>query len=110
MFYDRAGRSEGRAEVSFEGRLEAQMAQDTFQNVPLDGMPMRIELTPLHSSNSRTFAGGNPRQDYGRDRTPQGRWTHDRVPADDRLKTSGRPMSMDVLDDDLDSYMMGRHA
>lgn len=46
--YDRAGRSNGSATVHFYGRDDAYRARERFQNVPLDGKAMQIEVLRSH--------------------------------------------------------------
>lgn len=52
MHYDRAGRSNGKAEVTFERGDDARVALERFHQMPLDGLPMHIEMQtgPLQSS------------------------------------------------------------
>lgn len=51
MHYDRAGRSNGVAEVTFARMEDARVAQERYHNMPLDGYPMQIETqtAPLRS-------------------------------------------------------------
>lgn len=60
MHYDRAGRSHGKAEISFARMDDARVAQERFHNVPLDGIPMQIELqtAPLRAEYNDMVVDG----------------------------------------------------
>ena len=77
--YDFSGRSNGSAIITVPGISTAIAIQNRFDNVPLDGMPMRIEILSTKSTNDTA-------EWMGRDRSIQ--------PED--------------LDAEIDAYMMRR--
>ena len=88
--YDRAGRSNGTATVFFKRHEDAYSARERFQNVPLDGKPMQIELQrwaktiPRHGDTGGEVSLRNHR--YGQ-------------------SSNENEFRMD-LDNELDRYMM----
>lgn len=50
IHYDRAGRSNGVANVTFFNRRDALTASNRFHHMPLDGHPMQIEVPPAFPS------------------------------------------------------------
>jgi hypothetical protein len=59
--YDRAGRSNGIATIIFKSRQDAYRARERFQNVPLDGKAMQIEV-PISSNHSNSSPSNARRQ------------------------------------------------
>ena len=53
MRYDRAGRSEGSAEIHFFKREHAQLAIETYHEKPLDGQNLHIEIMEQRSQQRR---------------------------------------------------------
>jgi THO complex subunit 4 len=101
--FDLAGRSIGVATVTFFGRNDAGIAADRFRNIPLDGMPMRVELLPPPEPLDRSARQGPERA---------GRWDHDAFHENNAQQRGRRdnrrraPVSSSNLDDELDAYMM----
>jgi len=119
--YDRSGRSKGTAEVVFARRADAVAAVKKYNNVQLDGKPMKIEIV---GTNTPTTAAAPPVINGGQARnavksTPRGgptgmpqRRPHQRGGGGRRGGGSGgrrgkersKPKSAEELDADLEKY------
>ncbi|XP_057475070.1 THO complex subunit 4B-like [Actinidia eriantha] len=75
IHYDRSGRSKGTAEIVYSRRQDAQAAVKRYNNVQLDGKPMKIEIVgtnivtpPIPASVNDSFRNFNgvPRSGQGR--------------------------------------------
>ncbi|KAK9072743.1 hypothetical protein SSX86_009178 [Deinandra increscens subsp. villosa] len=59
IHYDRSGRSKGTAEVVFSRRRDAELAIKRYDNVQLDGKPMKIEFLGTNMGNDAGPNAGN---------------------------------------------------
>ncbi|XP_031268191.1 THO complex subunit 4A isoform X2 [Pistacia vera] len=118
IHYDRSGRSKGTAEVVFSRRADAVAAVKRYNNVQLDGKPMKIEIvgTNITTPAVPSAANGIVRNSNGFSRGGQGRGGAFRRPrggagggrGSGRGRGRGRDhnekISADDLDADLDKY------
>ncbi|KAK6271952.1 hypothetical protein POUND7_009035 [Theobroma cacao] len=59
IHYDRSGRSKGTAEVVFSRRTDAMAAVKRYNNVQLDGKPMKIEIVGTNVATPGAPSAGN---------------------------------------------------
>ncbi|XP_062210778.1 THO complex subunit 4A-like isoform X1 [Phragmites australis] len=119
--YDRSGRSKGTAEVVFARRADAVAAVKKYNNVQLDGKPMKIEIvgtnTPTAASALPVTNGGQARNASKSYSAPKGgpaglpqRRPHQRGgrrgggSGGRRGKERSQPRSAEELDADLEKY------
>jgi RNA recognition motif-containing protein len=95
--YDRAGRSNGSAEITFYNQRDAMLAHDRFHHMPLDGYPMQIEI----NRQRQEMPEERPNQRHERSHQRQNRARSFGV----NKSRSNRP-NASSLDAELDSYMM----
>lgn len=104
MQYDRAGRSNGIANVIFTNKRDAMLSADRFHHVPLDGYPMQIEVVQSHlnrdSRNHPSSSRGNGRRQIPWDAGV----SKERAP----FRRQPTTMSTENLDNDLDAYMLAQ--
>ncbi|KAJ8439898.1 hypothetical protein Cgig2_003964 [Carnegiea gigantea] len=76
IHYDKSGRSKGTAEVVFSRRVDALAAFKRYNNVELDGKPMKIEIVGTNIATAGALppaVTGAPRRQFGVPRSGQGR-------------------------------------
>ncbi|KAL3518224.1 hypothetical protein ACH5RR_020813 [Cinchona calisaya] len=119
IHYDRSGRSKGTAEVVYSRRQDAAAAVKRYNDVQLDGKPMKVEIVgtnivtpaagPQFASGSFVDSNGVPRSGQGRGGSfgrPQGGGGRGRGFGRGRGRGRGRgeKVSAEDLDADLENY------
>ncbi|XP_057772322.1 THO complex subunit 4A [Salvia miltiorrhiza] len=122
VHYDRSGRSKGTAEVVFSRRQDAMAAIKRYNNVQLDGKPMKLELVGTNITTPGAGAGGFPsagafvdsnvaprsgqgRGGFGRPRGGRGRgFGRGRGQGSGQGRGRGEKVSAEDLDADLEKY------
>ncbi|XP_015935654.1 THO complex subunit 4A [Arachis duranensis] len=121
VHYDRSGRSKGTAEVVFSRRADAVAAVKRYNNVQLDGKPMKVEIVGTNITTQAVAPaanggfgnlGGVPRSGQGRSGGPlvrprggggRGRGPPRRGRGRGRGR-GGEKVSAEDLDADLEKY------
>uniref|UniRef100_A0A7C9DWF6 RRM domain-containing protein n=1 Tax=Opuntia streptacantha TaxID=393608 RepID=A0A7C9DWF6_OPUST len=76
IHYDKSGRSKGTADIVFSRRVDALAAVKRYNNVELDGKPMKIEIVGTNIATAGAIPpalNGGPRRQFGVPRSGQGR-------------------------------------
>ncbi|KAI7905833.1 uncharacterized protein BX663DRAFT_497791 [Cokeromyces recurvatus] len=93
------GKSAGIADVVFQSSQDAERAKNTYNNVELDGRPMRISNASLISAVSSMNTKNDKRSNNNKPRGGSGNNFR-------RRRRENRPkLSQEDLDADMDSYM-----
>lgn len=66
VHYDRSGRSLGTADVTYVNKEDAARARKTYNNVPLDGKEMMIDMVTDERQGGMSFRGGQQRNSFNR--------------------------------------------
>ncbi|NP_001334879.1 THO complex subunit 4A [Solanum lycopersicum] len=116
IHYDKSGRSKGTAEVIFSRRRDAEAAIKRYNNVQLDGKPMKIELAgtniappALPPIRNRLYGNPNPatrsQQRGGGFSRPRGGGGRGSMRKDGgRGRGRGQNVSAEDLDAELEKY------
>ncbi|XP_074295105.1 THO complex subunit 4B-like [Silene latifolia] len=117
VHYDRSGRSKGTAEVVYSRRNDALAAVKRYNNVELDGKPIKIEIvgTNISSAGAPPPAfNGFPRNPLGYDRMGRGRGGPMGRPRGGRSFGRGRGRGRDrdekISAEDLDAELEKYHS
>ncbi|KAL7320609.1 hypothetical protein PS15m_000480 [Mucor circinelloides] len=104
------GKSAGIADVVFQSSQDAERARNTYNNVELDGRPMRITHASIISAVSNAPSNNAPRRGNPRGGNSGGRRDNNNSSSGNRRgghnKRESRPKpSQQDLDAEMDSYM-----
>jgi len=126
IHYDRHGQSLGSGEVDFDRKSDAVKGLKRYNGVPLDGKPMKIEITAngreLFDSNRRPQSGGvGQRRDQGNRQGGGGRsggrggggrggGRGRGVRGGGDKKEKAAPPSLESLDEEMEKYMSSKTA
>merc|ERR1712113_568393 len=105
--FDRSGRSLGTVDVMYVNRTDATKALKTYNNVPLDGKPMFIEMVsdePVYqppAARPYSSGGGGYNRSRGGNRGGRGRG---RGNNGGEKREKKKPMTAEELDAQLDEY------
>ncbi|KAG6734763.1 hypothetical protein I3842_01G286000 [Carya illinoinensis] len=123
IHYDRSGRSKGTAEVVFLHQSDAVAALKRYNNIQLDGKPMKIELvgvnliTPAFGTSSASSILGKPIGAFrsGQGRASLGGWVrrggggaigHGSARGRTQQKDRVEKLTVEDLDADLEKYRL----
>eukprot|EP00833_Pecoramyces_ruminatium_P012400 jgi/Orpsp1_1/1186432/evm.model.d7180000050550.1 len=111
--YDKAGRSDGEAIISFNSKSDAQRAIDSLDGVELQGMEMKVEMDYSHSSRNNDNNDSKRNRGSILSRLGKGKGFKNRQNNNSRnnkfnnsrRRNQKETITKEMLDEEMDRYM-----